>query len=201
MPENFGNWNSVYRTHYRWSQDGLWDEWFNTVSSKHVPGVPFAIIDATHIKVHQDACRYAGDPEVQGLGKSKGGRNSKLSCAVNREGKPISFVLMPGNRNDIISARDTLEGHAQAIVLGDKAYDSNEFRQFIKDSGGFPMISPKKNRVVPIFYDRELGKERRKVENYFCRLKRYRRVNTRYDKRSDTFMGFVFLAAIRDWLD
>jgi len=50
------------------------------------------------------------------------------------------------------------------------------------------MIPPKKNRVRPIFYDKEIGKDQRKVENYFCRLKRFRRTDTRYEKRGDTFI-------------
>ena len=159
------------------------------------------MIDATHIKAHQDACRYPGSPETQGLGKTKGGRNSKLNCVVNRDGKPVSFVLMPGNRHETITAKECLEGFAKAIVLADKGYDSDDFRSFVEAAGGVAMIPPKKNRVRRIFYDKELGKERRKVENYFRRLKRFRRTDTRYEKRVDTFMGFVFPAAISDWLD
>ena len=200
MPKEYGNWNSVYRVHYRWATKGIWEQWFKKISSKHPKGVPFAMIDATHIKAHQDACRYPGDPVLQELGKTKGGRNSKLNCVVNREGKPLSFTLMPGNRHEITTAKECLAGFTEAIVLADKGYDSDDFRQFIRDSGGVAMIPPKKNRVQPIFYDKEIGKDRHKVENYFCRLKRFRRTDTRYEKRGDTFMGFVFLAAISDWV-
>ena len=200
MPTEFGNWNSVYRAHYRWATKGVWEQWFKQVSSKKGSDVPFAMIDATHIKAHQDACRYPGDPTIQGFGKTKGGYNSKLNCVVNREGKPLSFILMPGNCHEITTAKECLEGLAEAIVLADKGYDSDDFRKFIRASGGVAMIPPKKNRVRPIFYDKEFGRERHKVENYFCRLKRFRRIDTRYEKRADTFMGLVFLAAISDWL-
>jgi transposase len=199
LPERYGKWNSVYRVHYRWSRSGLWGKWFQKVAAKHPPGIPLNMIDATHVKAHQDACRYGGDPVAEGFGKTKGGRNSKINCVVNRAGLPISMVLMPGNRHEITTAQECLKQHRKAIVLGDKGYDSNELRKFIEEGGGFAMIPPKKNRKKPIFYDSEIGKRRHKVENNFCSLKRFRRVDTRYDKRGDTFMGFVFLAAISVW--
>ena len=48
-------------------------------------------------------------------------------------------------------------------------------------------------------YDKDVGKLRRKAENIFCRIKRYRRVNTRYDQLPITYMGFVILSAIADY--
>ena len=54
-------------------------------------------IDATHIKVHQDACRHTLKPEERGLGKTKGGRNSKVHACVNGKGKAVKLMLLPGN--------------------------------------------------------------------------------------------------------
>ena len=48
-------------------------------------------------------------------------------------------------------------------------------------------------------YDKDVAKLRRKAENIFCRIKRYRRVNTRYDQLSITYLGFVILSAIADY--
>jgi len=51
-----------------------------------------------------------------------------------------------------------------------------------------------------IDYDREIGKLRRKVENFFGRIKRFRRVATRYEQKPENYLGFVTLASIKDWM-
>ncbi len=62
------------------------------------------------------------------------------------------------------------------------------------------VIPPKSNRLVQRKIDRHVYKERHLVENFFCKLKRYRRVATRYEKNAANFLGFVLFAAIRVWL-
>ena len=62
----------------------------------------------------------------------------------------------------------------------------------------FGCIPPKKNRREPWDYDRELYKRRNEVERYFLRLKRFRKVFTRYDKRSSIFLSVVMLVMIFD---
>ncbi len=157
------------------------------------------MIDATHIKAHQDACRHSSSPEKQGLGKTKGGRNSKLNAAVDSRGKLISMEVMPGNAHELTNAIEVLGDVTDQLVLADKGYDSDALIDHILDHGGAPNIPPRKNRKNPIKYDKGLGKQRHKVENLFCRLKRKRRVATRYDKLQITFLGFVTISAIADW--
>jgi putative transposase len=70
----------------------------------------------------------------------------------------------------------------------------------IAERGGIAVIPPKKNRVSKIDYDKEIGKLRRKVENFFGRIKRFRRVATRYDQKPENYFGFVALASIKDWI-
>lgn len=84
-----------------------------------------------------------------------------------------------------------IAGTAAQVVLGDKEYDSDANRDIIRTARGEPCISPRKNRVQPIEYDRHLYRERNVVERYFARLRQYRRVATRYDKRAASFLGFV----------
>ncbi|NJO21281.1 MAG: transposase [Spirulinaceae cyanobacterium RM2_2_10] len=109
--------------------------------------------------------------------------------------------LVCGQEHDSRSALDTLPASLEgSFVLADKAYDSDRLRVEIARRGGLPVIPPKANRIDPPPYDKETGKLRHKVENLFCRLKRFRRVGTRYDQRADTYLGFVTLSAIIDWL-
>jgi putative transposase len=70
----------------------------------------------------------------------------------------------------------------------------------IAESGGQPVIPPKRNRTFKRPYDAELYKERNIIERFFNKLKQFRRLAARYDKLLDNFMGFVKLAAIAIWL-
>ena len=89
-----------------------------------------------------------------------------------------------------------IAGQQTAAVLADKGYDSAANRAAIRSQGAEPCIPPRKNRVEAIEYDRHLYKERNVVERYFARLKQYRRVATRFDKKAANFLGFVWVASI-----
>jgi transposase len=81
-------------------------------------------------------------------------------------------------------------------VLGDKGYDADALRQQLRDSGIVPVIPGRINRKRKISYDKGRYKERRRIENAFCRLKDFRRVATRYDKLAENFLSAVALATL-----
>jgi len=87
-----------------------------------------------------------------------------------------------------------------AYLLADKSYDSNHLRDFLGERKTEAVIPGKRNRIVPIEYDRHIYKERNFVERFFNRLKQFRRVATRYNKLSITFMGAIVMAGIMMWL-
>ena len=94
-------------------------------------------------------------------------------------------------------ARACLEAAPKAAaVIADRGYDSDALRDFIKERGAKPVIPPKKNRKVQYRYDKILYKTRNRVERFFCRLKDFRRVATRYDRQPYLFMAAVFLVSI-----
>jgi len=198
LPERFGKWNSVYRFHNRWALKGVFKLLLETIAKDDEDD--FKIIDATHIKVHQDACRHPQPAEERGLGKTKGGRNSKLDACVNGQGKPLFILLRPGNEHEILTAEQTLGEVAGKVVLADRGYDSDRLREQIMKAGGVAIIPGKTNRKSTVFYLPEIGRRRRVVENFFSRIKRHRRINTRYDRLSETYMAFVSLPAIADWV-
>ena len=202
LPERFGKWNSVYRFHLRWSKRGVFAGLLEMTAEDagKEDADEFRILDATHLKAHQDACRHPGEPADRALGKTKGGRNSKLNACVNGRGKALRLTLAPGNRHDILFADDVLGDVGGKIVLGDRGYDSDELRQRVTDKGGVAVIPPKAGRTTWVLYVPEIGRRRRVVENFFCRIKRHRRVATRYDRLTETFLSFVALAAIADWV-
>jgi putative transposase len=94
----------------------------------------------------------------------------------------------------MIDALDPRERIAQAAM--DKAYDSNAIRAKLAAKGIEPVIPPKANRLDVIHYDKEQYKQRNKVERLFNKIKQFRRVATRYEKLTATFLGFVILALI-----
>ncbi len=95
---------------------------------------------------------------------------------------------------------ELVDGLKAKATIGDKGYDANTLETQIIQQGSQVVIPPKRNRKMPRAYDKDLYKERNLIERFFNKLKQFRRVATRYDKRLVNFMGFVKLAAIAIWL-
>jgi transposase len=109
----------------------------------------------------------------------------------------VVLVLTAGQVSDFVPAQECLEAAPQAAaVIADRGYDSDELREFIKKRGAKPVIPPKKNRKVQYRYDKALYKTRNRIERFFCRLKDFRRVATRYDRQPYMFMAAAFLASL-----
>jgi len=80
-------------------------------------------------------------------------------------------------------------------AIMDKGYDSAHIREQLLAQDVVPVIPPKSNRTAPIDYDHALYKLREKVERFFHNLKQFRRIATRYEKLSQTFLAFIHLVA------
>ena len=85
------------------------------------------------------------------------------------------------------------------VLLADRGYDSDWFRERLIDKGITPCIPPRKNRRVQHEYDKALYKQRHKVENMFGKLKDWRRIAMRYDRCAHTFFSAICIAAIVLW--
>ena len=84
-------------------------------------------------------------------------------------------------------------------LLGDKAYDSAELREWLRKRGTKPVIPNKCNRKLPFSFNKKAYKERRRIENAFCRLKDFRRIATRYDRLARNFLASICLVAALVW--
>jgi transposase len=80
------------------------------------------------------------------------------------------------------------------------AYDSNALRQTLAACGARANVKPMPNRVIALPFNRRLYRKRNLVERFFNKIKHYRAVATRYDKRDDNFLAAIKLASIRIWL-
>ena len=117
----------------------------------------------------------------------------------------VTFSLSPGNFGDAPEGRKLLKtlenkGWDDAYVLMDKAYEGDETRQLVFDLGMQPLVPPKKNRLSPWEYDKEMYKKRNEVERLFRRLKGFRRIFSRFDKLDSIFRFFINFALIADAL-
>lgn len=87
-------------------------------------------------------------------------------------------------------------------VLADKGYDADErVIEPLQAQGKTAVIPPRRNRKHLREYDRDLYKARHLIENFFAKLKQYRAIATRYDKRAVNFLGAIYLAASVIWLN
>lgn len=197
LPEEFGPWSSVYTRWSRWSKEGVWAAILDLLAQDAEGELRH--LDSSHIKVHQDASNPAGGQETQAIGRTKGGLNCKLTALVDGLGRPVQLTLAPGQRNDIVAAQEIVLPHGKRIVA-DKGYDSDAFREKINSVGSEHCIPPRSGRRAPAKHHRGYYKKRHRVENFFQRIKRKRRIGTRYEKLDINFFAFVTLAAVLDWL-
>jgi len=116
----------------------------------------------------------------------------------------VGFLLSSGEAGDAPKGRELLEklGHTKGTIalLMDRAYEGDETRALAISLGYNPVVPPKKNRIEPWEYDKELYKKRNEVERFFRRYKRFRRICTRYDKLDIMFISFFIFALIFDAL-
>jgi transposase len=157
-------------------------------------------VDCTHIKVHQDAANAAGGAAAQAIGRTKGGPNSKIAAVVDGLGRAIGLNLVPGNRNDLRAIAVLVEKLTDCWVVGDRGFDAGTFRRELIAANATPCIPPRRSSKIQYYYSDLLYAHRHVVENFFARIKRLRRVGTRYEKLAETFLGFATFAAVLDWL-
>ncbi len=141
-----------------------------------------------------------GGEQKQAIGRSRGGRNTKIHAIADAKGRLLSILLTSGEAHDCPPAKRLIRRAKPARkLLGDKAYDSAELRSWLKQRGSRAVIPNKSNRKQPFTFDRMSYKQRHRIENAFCRLKDFRRIATRYDRRARNFLASICLVAAVAW--
>lgn len=109
-------------------------------------------------------------------------------------------MITAGNVHDLEGARRLLErGHQPKSLLADRAYDARSLREALEQRQIRAVIPPNPTRKHPHCYSKIAYKGRNVIERMFCRLKDFRRIATRYDKRADIFLSTILLAAAITW--
>src|SRR5471030_2818316 len=136
----------------------------------------------------------------QAIGRSRGGRNTKIHAIADAKGRLLSLKLTDGSAHDCPVAQPLISsGKVAKRLLGDKAYDSAELRRWLRGRGTKCVIPNRSNRKQPFSFSKKAYRERHRVENAFCRLKDFRRIATRYDRLARNFLASIYLVATIVW--
>ena len=165
----------------------------------------------------------AADGDREALGRSRGGLSTKIHLAADDRCRPIARVITPGQRHDAVAfplliSTIRIRRHGRGRprtrpgrVRADKAYSSKDIRACLRRRRIRATIPEPSNQQAhrirrgrlggrPPTFDPVDYKQRNTVERAINKLKQFRAVATRYDKREYIFAGTVDVASIRIWL-
>jgi transposase len=128
------------------------------------------------------------------IGRSKGGVTTKIHAIANDDGKPVRFLLTPGQVHDSTMYEDLVADLDFDVFIGDKAYDADRILKDLEDRNAQAVIPSTKSRKEHREISKALYGFRYLIECMFHDLKRFRRVATRYEKRAFTYVGMISLA-------
>jgi transposase len=115
-------------------------------------------------------------------------------------GHLCAFTLTGGHRGETTQVGRLLSGVTEGAFIADKAYDWDALEEEVVSRGMEFVVPPRSSRKNPREYDKHTYKERSAVERFFCFIKGFRRISTRYDKTIESYTAFITLIATLDWL-
>jgi transposase len=148
----------------------------------------------------------------EALGYSKGGFSTKIHLRCDGNGLPMTFLLTAGQRHEAVVFEQLMEqGRVKGSgsgrprlrprrVVGDKGYSSSSIRAYLRRRGIRYSIPRKDNEKHGGKFDKSLYRQRNQVERCFNRLKQFRRIATRYEKKAQNYLAMLTLASIKLWL-
>src|SRR5438552_1803863 len=134
------------------------------------------------------------------MGRSRGGLTTKIHTLTDAQGRPLQFILTAGQAHDSTTAAELLAGRTTTGVIADKAYDSDALRMLIADAQAEAIIPSIGARKIIIPHDRLAYRLRNRIERFFNKLKHFRRIATRYDRRAVYFLAALHLASAMIWM-
>lgn len=198
LPDAFGPWRTIYGWYRLWAREGLWARLLACVARKAKSRI--RLVDGTHVRVHQCAANPRGGADSQAMGKTRGGRNTKIMALTDRRGLPVRLSLIPGQAYEGHHVIELLDAPRGLMVVGDKGFDDDKLRQQLEELGAEHCFPSKSNRKQKRRLNKKLYRQRYRVENFFYRLKRWACASTRRDKLALHFLSLIQLASIIDWL-
>src|SRR5437899_2796037 len=133
--------------------------------------------------------------QSQAIGRSKGGMTTKILALTDALGNLVRFVLLPGQRFDTVGVPPLIEGLAFDALIADKAFDSNIIIADLDARGAKAVISQHPRRAKPLAIDEEMYKWRHLIENFFSKLKEFKRIAMRACKTDQSLASMIHLTA------
>ncbi len=173
----------------------MWTDIFHALASAGGPPAQ-ALIDSSAVKAHRCAAGGQRGERNQAIGRSRGGRSTKIHAFTGPDCRPIAFLLTGGQVADCTAADALLDRMPAATILhGDKGCDSNAVRRKIESTGAAPNIPPKANRRWKRCFSPYLYRDRNAIERMFGRIEDFRRIATRYDGLAINCLAAICLVA------
>jgi transposase len=119
---------------------------------------------------------------------------------TDTKGRPLDVIVTPGQHHDSTVAEALLEHATGAARIADTAYDADRIIEAIRADGAKPVIPSNPTRNKQRRPNKKLYWLRHRVEMFFHRLKRFRRIATRYEKTERNFTAFLHVACALAWL-
>lgn len=120
---------------------------------------------------------------------------TKILALTDALGNLVAFELLPGNRFDTIGVAPLIAGVEFDALIADKAFDSNWIIEDMNQRGAKIVISQRTQRREPRYIDEEMYKWRHLIENFFCKLKEFKRIAMRSDKTDASFASMIYACA------
>src|SRR5512135_2398896 len=225
--ERYGPVGTVSSRFYRWRQAGVWTQIWTTLqtAAEACGAIDWTLhfVDATIVRAHQHAAgaRWVGEKEgtspqeraaAEALGRSQGGFSTKIHLRAEGQGRPMAITLTGGERHEQTALVEILDAGAvrrpgpgrprlrPRRLVGDKAYAGRPVRTHLRRRGIQPVIPSKTGQPRNPFFDRQAYRLRNRVERLINRLKQFRRIATRYEKRAVNDLAMIVIGAILLWL-
>ena len=120
---------------------------------------------------------------------------TKILALTDSLGSLVRFILLPGQRFDSIGVPPLINGIEFDGLIADKAFDSNSIIADLNERGAKIVVSQHPRRAQPLSIDADIYKWRHLIENFFAKLKEFKRIALRSDKTDQSFAALIYLAA------
>ncbi len=213
VPEEFGNWATVYGRFRRWNNEGLWDRIHRRLLSRfdHLGRIDRGLwcVDGSVVRAHRAAAgalRRSGGWESQALGRSRGGFSTKIHLVTDAIGNLLSVTATPGQSGEApefphvmqdVAVRFDPKSRRPRAVAGDKGYSSQAIHDWLSHRSIKAVIPKRSHERRPGRFPAKQYRRRNIVERTIGRLKEFRRIATRYDKYASSYIAFIKIAATR----
>jgi transposase len=219
LPERYGSWKTVASRFYRWQRAEIWHHILQSLQQEAAAAgkLDWRLhhVDGTIVRAHQHAAgaRRPKDTEHpdEALGRSQGGFSTKIYLRAEGGGQPIILLITAGQWHEQSVFEALMETGAVKRagrgrprirpdrVVGDKGYSSKKIRRYLRRRG-IGAVIPRQKRERRTRFDKGAYRQRHFVERLVNRLKGFRRIATRYEKRAAHYLGMLTIAAIVLWV-